>query len=110
MVMAPAKKRMKGHAAPAPTMDELLASRERMNRVSTDFLKIDLETALTFISIARQTKDDVRRLRNRRAARKAYETVLKLIDKVDLNDLDRVRVVQALGKLKTELEVLGETF
>ena len=76
---------MRGHAAPKPTVDDLLASRERMNRASAEFLKIDLETALTFVKIARQSRDDVRKKRNCKAARRAYETVLRLINKVELN-------------------------
>ena len=42
-------------------MDELLASREQMNRVSTEFLKVDLKTALTFVKIARQTPTTIKR-------------------------------------------------
>jgi hypothetical protein len=57
------KQQMRGHAAARPRFDELLASRERMNRVSVDFLKVDLETALTFITIAKQTHDRTRKMR-----------------------------------------------
>jgi hypothetical protein len=101
---------MRGHPAPAPTIDELLASRERMNRASTEFLKIDLETALTFVKIARQTCDSVRKARNRLAARKAYDTVAKLVAKVRLNDTDHQIVTDGLRELKKELEALGEQF
>ena len=99
---------MKGHAAPRPTVDQLLASRERMNRASVDFLKIDLETALTFLKIARQAQDSARKERNRRAARKAYETVAKLVGKVELNDEDRRILIDGLQQLQKELEALGE--
>jgi hypothetical protein len=97
-------------AAAKPTVDELLASRDRMNRASAEFLKIDLQTALTFVRIARQTNDEYRKKRNRSAARKAYETVSKLSGKVDLGIEDRWTLRRGLAQLKTDLERLGETF
>lgn len=101
---------MSGHAAARPTVDELLASRERMNRASSEFLKIDLETALTFLKIARDTNDRARKERNCRAARKAYDTVAKLVAKVKLNSEDERIVTEGLQKLQKELEALGAQF
>ena len=91
-------------------MDELLASRERMNRASVEFLKTDLETALTFVKIARQTRDVSRRKRTCRAARKAYETLAKFIQKVDLSTESARQVGLGIKQLKSELESLGEVF
>lgn len=108
--MASPRPRTRGHAAPKPTVDELLASRERTNRASAEFLKIDLETALTFVDSSRLTHDVFRKKRNCQAARKAYDTVVRLISKVDLAAHDRLLVKQRLERLKTELEELGETF
>src|SRR5215469_9950215 len=101
---------MRGHAAAKPTVDELLASRERMNRASAQFLKLDLQTALTFVGIARQTRDQVRKKRNCMAARRAYDTVVRLADKVPLEVEDRQTVSRGLKRLRTELEALGEVF
>lgn len=101
---------MRGHAAPKPTVDDLLASRERMNRASAEFLKIDLETALTFVKIARQSRDDVRKKRNCKAARRAYETVLRRINKAELNAQDTQVVTLAQNQLRSDLEGLGEAF
>jgi len=89
-------------------VDELLASREQMNRVSTEFLKLDLETALTFVKIARQTNDHLQRERNCRAAWKAYDTVAKLAKKVDLNTENGRAIRLGLARLRAELEELGE--
>ena len=108
--MVTAKQRMKGHAAAKPTMDELLATRERMNRASLQFLKIDLETALTFAKIARETSDEWRMKRNRQAARKAYDTMMHLVPKVDVNADDRRVLSRGLVQLKSELSALGEIF
>lgn len=104
------KQQTRGHAAHKPTVDELLATRQRMNRASTDFLKIDLETAFTFVKIAKQAGDRVRRERNRAAARKAYETVLRFLNKVETGDEDLRLITGALGQLRSELEILGESF
>jgi len=101
---------MKGHTAKKPTMDELAASRERMNRASVDFLKIDLETALTFAEIARTSTDPFRKKRNLQAARKAYNAIVHLAQKVDLRSSDSAFLEKRLAQLKRELTVLGETF
>lgn len=107
----PSRKQTKSKLVVAkPTMDELLASRERMTRASVEFLKTDLETALTFVKIARQTRDDVRRKRTCRAARKAYETLTKFVKKVDLSAENGRRISLGLEQLKAELESLGEVF
>lgn len=91
-------------------MDELLASREEINRSAANFLKIDLQTALTFVKIARTTGDDSRKRRNCRAARKAYSTVAKLVPKVSLNAEDSRIVRQGLAELKNALDALGDEF
>jgi hypothetical protein len=91
-----------------PSAADLLTSRERMSRASGQFLKIDLETALTFLQIARETNDDTRRSRNIRSARKAYETVIKLTRKVQLEDVDIEAINKMLEELKTKLADLGE--
>ena len=98
------------YAAPKPTIDELLASRSRLNRVSADFLKVDIETALTFASLALQTGNSEKKQRNCRAARKAYDTVVSLIDRVTLDQNDAQFLSRNLRRLKSELVQLGEVF
>ena len=79
-----------------------------MNRASADFLKIDVQTALTFVNSARQTSDPDRKRRNREAARRAYQTVTKLMKRVNLNEEDMRTLVRGLEQLRSELEQLGE--
>lgn len=98
---------MKGHAAARPTVDEWLASLERLKRASAEFLKIDLETALTFLKIARETSDDLRKSRNTSAAEKAYHTVLRLASKTEMRSDDRRIVTKRLEQVRSELEALG---
>jgi hypothetical protein len=97
-------------AAPKPTVDELLSTREKMDRVSAEFLRIDLETALTFLKIARQSGDDLRKRKNCLAARQAYETVARLSAKIRMSSSERLTVTVGLDQLKFELQQLGEIF
>lgn len=91
-------------------MDELLAAREGINRASVEFLKTDLETALTFVQIARQTSDAYRRRQTCRTPRKAYETLEKFVRKVELGTENGRQLGRGLKRLKSELEALGEVF
>ena len=98
------------YAAPRPTTGDLLATAAESNRVSIDFLKVDLQTALTFSELALQSPDGIKRNRNRRNARRGYDTILRLIDKVSLSDSDARSLGGQLLRLKSDLEELGETF
>jgi hypothetical protein len=98
-------------AAKKPTVDELLAAGAQLNRTSTDFLKVDLQTALTFSGIALQSADDpVKRQRNRKNARRGYDMIVRLVEKVSLTDDDVQYMTRNLHRLKTDLQQLGETF
>jgi hypothetical protein len=98
------------YAAPKPTIDEILAAVARHNKTSTDFLNAETETSLTFAAIARAADTPMERERSRRAARKAYDTVVRLIEKVDLTDHDAKMLSRNLARLKSELRGLGEKF
>jgi len=102
------KQRIKGHAVEKRTGDELLASRERMTRASIEFLKIDIQTALTFLEIARQTDNEERKRRNIQSAGKAYDTVLRFVDRVQLGTDDLQTINTGLERLRSELEEFGE--
>jgi hypothetical protein len=89
----------------------LAASATRLNRASVDFLKIDLQTALTFTGIALQNEADAaKRRRNQENARKGYDTILRLMEKVSLTADDSCYISSHLKRLKGELSQLGETF
>lgn len=107
--MAARRNRTSGHAAPKPTLD-LVAIEAETNRVSADFLKTDLLTALTFAKAARETNDGFRRRRSSRAARQAYNTIANLALRVDLTADDSEMIKLGLAQLQTELKALGETF
>jgi hypothetical protein len=99
-----------GYPAARPTLEEMIGVRKQVTRASTDFLKIDLETALTFCDIARKTDNQERQQRNRRAARKAYDTVLRFMRKTPVSAADSRKLESTIQRLKSELESLGEVF
>ena len=98
------------YAAPKPTVDIFLAAEEKFNHTGTDFLKIDLTTALTFAQTALATDDPVKKKRNQASARRAYDTVLRLVQRVTLNDADASELKRGLARLKSDLMALGEVF
>jgi aspartyl-tRNA synthetase len=104
------KQLTKSHSAGKSAADEDIFSRESLDRASAEFLKIDVQTALTFMMIARQTQDNSRQQRNLRAARKAYDTVLRLRNRILLNEEDARELTSGLKKLRSELEQFGEAF
>lgn len=83
---------------------------EDLNSVKVDSIKTDLDTALTFVQIARQTSEREKSIRNRRNARQAYDVVLRYIDSASLNGLEREHLTKKLASLKSALLSLGESF
>ena len=104
------KPRNSNLAAAKAARDDLVASRERLNQTSVDFLRVDVETALTFCDIARETRDPRKKIRNRQHARQGYDTILHLIRKVTLTRDESQFLDENLAKLKTQLVALGEAF
>lgn len=66
--------------------------------------------ALTFSDIAIRTNDLARKRRALRAARKAYDTILRLKTGVSLTVMEEQDLAQNLSRLKRELENVGEHF
>lgn len=91
-----------------PTLDSLLASAREMNRAGADFLKVDVSTALTFTQTALSTDDPVKKRRNRKSARKAYDTVVRMAKKIALTDQDAKDLEKGLKRLRADLTQLGE--
>lgn len=102
--------RRDGYPAVRPTVDQLITTQKQFRRVSADFLKADLETALTFCQIARNTDSEARQQRNRRSARKAYDTISRLLAKTEVSDADARFLKQNMKRLKSQLKGLGEVF
>ena len=82
----------------------------RSNRIRVDFLKLDVQLGLTFSGMALKTQDSEKRARTRRLGRKAYDTVLRLMDRVALTKEDDQSLALNLYRLKCDLVMLGEIF
>jgi hypothetical protein len=98
------------YGAPKLTMDEFLSSGAKLNRTGVEFLRTDLETLLIFTNIAMSTDNWEERTRNRQAARKAYDSILRFLKKVNLSGNDARFFSKNLRRLKSDLQMLGETF
>lgn len=92
------------------TARELLATQERLNQTTADFLRVDVQTSLTFCKIARETDDPDKKSRNRHHARRGYDTVVRLMRKVDFTQTELQEMNANLEKLKSQLQSLGEVF
>ena len=82
---------------------------ETLNRAKVDFIKIDLETAITFAKTARESSHPEKTAGNRQNARKGYDTVIHLLRTATLTQVERENIATKLEWLKAALSDLGET-
>jgi hypothetical protein len=83
---------------------------EDLTRLKVDFIRTDLDVALTFAQIARQTGESEKTIRNQRNARKAYDAVLHYMGTASLTRFDQENLTRKLALLKSALLSLGESF
>ena len=74
------------------------------------FLLVDLDTALTFMDIAETTGNEETRQRNFENARYAYDSILRLMQKVTLDDAQNEAIRKKLTLVRTRLEAVGQKF
>ena len=87
-----------------------MSSFHEINRSQVDFLKADLEIALTFSRIALEAEDPQKKSRNRQLARRAYDSIVRLRPRVALESED-IRILESdLQELRNNLVSLGEVF
>ena len=80
---------------------------EQWNRVGGNFLRVEVELGLTFSTIALKTQDSEQRARTTRAAREAYDNVLRLKERVALTNNTAQSLARDLLRLKCDLALLG---
>jgi hypothetical protein len=78
-----------------------------LDRIGADFLRIDSEVALTFSGIALTATDDETKRRTAKVARKAYDTIARLVSRVELTDIQREKLDANLRRVEAELQSLG---
>lgn len=81
-----------------------------MNAANADFLTIDVQTALTFSGLALETDSEEKKQRNRKNARKAYDTILHLWHGVTFTPSQEAYMHEMMYRLKNELARLEEHF
>lgn len=87
-----------------------LRLRAQTNSIGAQFLLVDSAVGLTFSGIALKTSSCEERTRRTQAARKAYDTIMRLKKNLDLHKAERDKLDANLQRLKHELQTLGESF
>ena len=84
--------------------------RSSLSRNAFEFLLTDIDTALTFMDVAESTdKADIRK-RNYANARRAYDTVVRLMQNLSLDDTEEAELAEKLALLKLRLQSVGQQF
>lgn len=83
---------------------------EDPNALKVDFIKADLDVALTLTQIARQTNEREKAMRNQHNARKCYDAVLEYLGAASLDRHEQIQIARKLALLKSALFILGESF
>lgn len=81
----------------------------KTNKLRANFLQIDSAIALTFSSMALETRNPEKRKRTTWSARKAYDTIMQFRENTDLSDQQRGKLETNLRRLKNELQRLGQS-
>ena len=89
------------------SMPRRRALNPRTNKLSADFLIIDSEVALTFANLALTATSPEKKRRTAQTARKAYDTIMRLRQYVELSDAEESKLEANLRRLKRELQKLG---
>lgn len=80
---------------------------DQANRAMVEFLRIDVQFALTFSDIALSSTDFAKRERATKIARRAYDTILRLRATVWMTDVEAEKLASNLQRLNVELEALA---
>jgi hypothetical protein len=82
----------------------------RMQTTSFKFLSSDLDLAMTLMDSASIITVAAVAQQSRRNARAAYDAVLRLLAKVELNEIQRQQLEERMATLKARLEAVGQEF
>ena len=75
-----------------------------------DFLLVDLDLAMTFMDVAEGSRIEETTRRNHNNARKAYDTALRLLEKLKPGAGQRKAIDVKMALLKTRLQTVGHQF
>ncbi len=83
---------------------------DKVNKAKVDVIKIDLDLAITFAKIARESEDKEAITRNQLNARRAYDSVTHYLSTAVLTQVEEENIKTKLEYLKNALADLGEPF
>ena len=95
---------------PVQLDERAMRLRAQTNNIGAQFLQVDAEVALTFVGMALKARSPEKRDRQADAARKAYDTIMRLRQKFDLSEPQRDKLDASLRRLKSELHELQKKF
>lgn len=84
--------------------------RTDLNATGVELLLTDLDAALTFLDVAEVTGIEETARRNHHNARRAYDTVLHLLQNLRPTAEQQQLIDQKLAVLRARLEAVGQTF
>lgn len=88
-------------------MNSFTRLHEESNKIGTEFILTELDTAFTFLAVAETTRSPETRERNRRNALEAYTIALRMQTKVVMEPQQKRTFQQKSADLKKRLEELG---
>lgn len=77
---------------------------QESNRAGVRFLRIELEMGHTFLDIADVTENESTRIRDLQNASRVYESVQRLVGRVDLSPEEEGLIQQKIAELKHRLD------
>jgi hypothetical protein len=80
---------------------------EESHRIGVQFLLADLATAFTFLDVSEVTEIEESRKRNLEKARYVYDTVMRLMPKVEPSNEERAVLEHNLAELRRRLVATG---
>jgi hypothetical protein len=81
---------------------------EESHRIGVQFLMADLATAFTFLDVSEVTEIEESRKRNLEKARYVYDTVMRLMPKVEPSTEEQAVLDDKLAELKRRLVASGQ--
>jgi hypothetical protein len=96
-----------------PTSAQQWGTSERfreLNQNGVDFVLIDLDVGMTFMDVAEASRIDEITRRNHHNARKAYDAVVRLLEKLKPSLSERQAIDAKLAILRTRLQTVGQQF
>lgn len=88
-------------------MNSFTRLHEESNKIGTEFLLTELDTAFTFLAVADTTSSAETRERNRNNALEAYKSAFRMQKQVVMEPHQKNQFDQKMAELKKRLEELG---